>query len=486
MQKVLFVSSEAYPLMKTGGLADVSASLPAALKILGCAVRVLIPGYPDALNAIKRTKRRKIAQLTIGEETVTLWQTPIKGADVTYWVAECPAFSDRTGNPYTGADGNDWPDNAERFHFFCALACQLALGQAGISWTPDVVHCNDWQTGLVPALLHNQPQRPATIFTIHNLAYQGLFPAQTRHTLALPETFWHMDSLEFYGQLSFIKGGLVYADMLTTVSPGYAGEICTSEYGCGLDGLLRARKEHLRGILNGVRYADWNPKEDPHLPAHYDAVNLENKTVCKHDLLQQLQLHTGHTDRPLLGFVGRLVEQKGIDLILHSLPWLLNQGCCVALLGSGEAELEQRLRALADEHPGQLSLTLGYDEALAHRITAGSDLFMMPSRFEPCGLNQMYSLCYGTLPVVHSVGGLKDTVFDPNDFPMDKANGFSFNRPTPESFQHALRRALTSYRNPENWRCLQANGMAGDYSWQNSARAYMNVYQSALDQSREC
>lgn len=483
MHKILFATSEAYPLIKTGGLADVSASLPAALTALGCQVRVLVPGYPQALEVIKKSfGRRKIAQLTIGDTPVTLWQTPVRNADITFWVAECSAFSNRSGNPYTDDNDLDWSDNAERFYLFCELTRRLSLAEAGLRWKPDLVHCNDWPTALTPALLHQHPQRPATVFTIHNLAYQGLFPPETRHRLGLSETFWHMHSLEFYGQLSFIKGGLIYADRLTTVSPSYAQEIRTEEYGCGLDGVLRARGEHLSGILNGVHQADWNPRSDPHLAAHYHAGDLSNKARCKQSLVQELGLHVGHEGQPLIGFIGRLVEQKGIDLILGSLPWLLAQGCRVALLGSGAPELEQRLDALARKHPGQLSLTLCYDEALAHRITAGSDLFMMPSRFEPCGLNQMYSLLYGAPPVVHSIGGLKDTVFDADAFPIDQANGFTFNEPTPESFMQALRRALNRYQNSAHWQRLQVNGMAVDYSWQHSARAYMDVYDSALEQ----
>ncbi len=483
MHKILFASSEAYPLIKTGGLADVSASLPAALTALGNQVRVLVPGYPQALDVIKKSfGRRRIAQLTIGTTAVTLWQTPVKNADITFWVAECSAFSTRSGNPYTDENDRDWSDNAERFHLFCELTRRLALGDVGLRWQPDVVHCNDWPTALAPALLHGHSNRPATVFTIHNLAYQGLFPAETRHELGLPETFWHMHSLEFYGQLSFIKGGLIYADRLTTVSPSYAGEIRTEQHGCGLDGVLRDRGEHLSGILNGVHQADWDPETDPHLPANYHADDLRNKARCKQNLVRELRLDVGREEQPLVGFIGRLVEQKGIDLIVEILPWLIAQGCRVALLGSGTPELEQRLDALARQHPGQVSLTLTYDEALAHRITAGVDLFMMPSRFEPCGLNQMYSLLYGTPPVVHSIGGLKDTVFDADEFPMDQANGFSFNEPTPESFLQALRRALNLYQDPAHWQRLQVNGMKVDYSWQHSARAYMDVYDSALEQ----
>lgn len=483
MHKILFATSEAYPLIKTGGLADVSASLPAALTALGHQVRVLVPGYPEALKVMKQHfGRRKIAQLTIGETPVTLWQTPVKNAEIIFWVAECSAFSDRSGNPYTDENDLDWSDNAERFYLFSELTRRLALAEAGLRWKPDVVHCNDWPTALAPALLHEHPQRPATVFTIHNLAYQGLFPAETRHRLGLSETFWHMHSLEFYDQLSFIKGGLIYADRLTTVSPSYAEEIRTEDYGCGLDGVLRARGKHLSGILNGVHQADWNPQTDPHLPARYHVGDLSNKALCKQHLVQELGLQVGREEQPLIGFIGRLVEQKGIDLIVESLPWLLAQGCRVALLGSGTPELEQRLDALARKHPGQMSLALNYNEALAHRITAGSDIFMMPSRFEPCGLNQMYSLLYGTPPVVHSIGGLKDTVFDVDEFPIDQANGFSFNEPTPESFLQALGRALKHYQNSAHWQRLQVNGMAVDYSWQHSARAYINVYDSALEQ----
>lgn len=483
MHKILFATSEAYPLIKTGGLADVSASLPAALTALGCQVRVLVPGYPAALEVIKKSfGRRKIAQLTIDGTLVTLWQTPVKNADITFWVAECSVFSERSGNPYTDENDRDWTDNAERFYLFCELTRLLALAQAGLRWKPDVVHCNDWPTALAPALLHRHSQRPATVFTIHNLAYQGLFPAQTRHRLGLSETFWNMHSLEFYGKLSFIKGGLIYADRLTTVSPNYAEEIRIEEYGCGLDGVLRARENHLSGILNGVHQADWNPQADPHLPAHYHAGDLSNKALCKQNLVQELGLHVGDKEHPLISFIGRLVEQKGIDLILDSLPDLLAQGCRVALLGSGTPELEQRLDALARKHRGQMSLSLDYNEALAHRITAGSDIFMMPSRFEPCGLNQMYSLLYGTVPVVHNIGGLKDTVFDVDEFPIDQANGFSFNEPTPESFLQALRRAINLYQNPAHWQRLQVNGMAVDYSWHHSARAYIDVYDSALEQ----
>lgn len=483
MHKVLFATSEVYPLIKTGGLADVSASLPAALTALGCQVRVLVPGYPQALEVIKKHfGRRKIAQLTIGDTPVTLWQTPVKNADITFWVAECSAFSDRSGNPYTDENDQDWSDNAERFHLFCELTRRLGLAEAGLRWKPDVVHCNDWPTALAPALLHRHRRRPATVFTIHNLAYQGLFPAETRHQLDLSETFWHMDSLEFYGQLSFIKGGLVYADRLTTVSPSYAEEVRAEAYGCGLDGVLRAREEHLVGILNGVDQADWNPASDAHLPANYHVNDLRNKSLCKQSLLQELGLHLGRDDQPLVGFIGRLVEQKGIDLIVECLPWLLAQGCRIAVLGSGSPELEQRLNTLANKHRGQMSLTLSYNEAMAHRITAGSDIFLMPSRFEPCGLNQMYSLLYGTPPVVHSIGGLKDTVFDADEFAIDKANGFSFSEPTPERFLQALRRALNGYQDSAHWQRLQVNGMAVDYSWQHSARAYMDVYDSALEQ----
>ena len=479
MIRVLFVTSEVYPVIKTGGLADVSASLPEALCRQDHDVHILLPGYPAALAAAKSAGTRRKAQLRIGFYPVTLWQTRLPDSAVALWLVECGPLFDRPGNPYQNEDGGDWWDNAHRYHLFARVAAMMALGQAGLNWVPDVVHCNDWQTGLVPVLMDSCQKRPATVFTIHNLAYQGLFSHEAFRALGLPDSLWRYDRLEFHGQLSFIKGGLVFSDHLTTVSPGYAEEILQPPLGCGLDGLLRHRSPFLTGILNGIDTRQWDPESDPYLIHHYGPDDLPNKRLCRADLQKQAGLG-GSAEGPLLGFIGRMVEQKGIDLLLSVLPDFLDRGCQAVLLGSGMHEYEEAALELAEQYPGRLSVTLGYDEALAHRITAGADIFIMPSRFEPCGLNQMYSLRYGTIPVVHGVGGLKDTVFDPDTTGMNRANGFTFDKPEPGKLSAALDRALAAFNRTKAWRQLQRNGMAGDYSWQTRAREYIDIYRQIL------
>lgn len=478
MTRVLFASSEVYPLVKTGGLADVSASLPEALCQLGYDVHILLPGYPAAMSATKAAGAEQIARFTIDGFTVGLVQTRLPGTAVTLLLVDCPPFFEREGNPYQNDQGVDWPDNPQRFKLFAQAGARIALGQAGLSWCPEIVHCNDWQSALIPVFLENQPERPGTVFTIHNLAYQGLFPRETFDRLGLPESLWRYDQLEFHGQVSFIKGGLTFSDRITTVSPGYAEEIQTPELGYGLDGLLRYRRPQLSGILNGIDTRIWNPEEDAHLDAHYGPGHLKNKRLCQSQLREALGL--APDGAALLGFIGRLVEQKGLDWLLSVIPPLLERGCQFALLGSGEPRFEHPLEQLARKWPAQVALKLGYDESLAHRITAGCDLFLMPSRFEPCGLNQMYSLRYGTIPVVHSVGGLRDTVFDPSDTGIDNANGFCFRSPDSLSFLEAIERALDCHKNRKAWRRLQDNGMAGDYSWTQSAAHYGELYQGIL------
>ncbi|MCH8497598.1 MAG: glycogen synthase GlgA [Marinobacter sp.] len=479
VKRVLFVTSELYPLVKTGGLADVSASLPRALSGLGLDIRILLPGYPAAMTTARQLGSKKLATLTTGGHAMTLWQTRLPDSDVPLWLLDSPALFDRHGGPYQNPLGQDWPDNAQRFHQFALAACQLALGQGSLNWQPDLVHCNDWQTALIPALLHGHRARPATLFTIHNLAYQGVFDASTFWQLGLPPPLWHMDGLEFYGQLAFIKGGIMFADQLSTVSPRYSEEIQQPQFGWGLDGALRHRHDRLHGILNGIDDEIWNPATDPHLAAHYHRDDLSGKAVCKQDLQRQLGLPV-RAEIPLLAFVGRLVEQKGVDLIDAVLPGLKDLGCQVALLGSGQPQLERILLEWQHRHPSQISVTLGYDEPLAHQLTAGADMLLMPSRFEPCGLNQLYALKYGTPPIVHGVGGLRDTVFDPTQYTARKANGFSFEPATGEAFWQALERALTLYRQPRHWLRLQRRGMAADASWRRSASDYTRLYRKAL------
>lgn len=478
MIRVLFATSEVYPLVKTGGLADVSASLPEALCRLGYDVQILLPGYPAAIKAARQAGSRRKSRFRVGQYEVSLWQTRLPGTAVTLWLVDCPPLFERPGNPYQNEEGQDWWDNAHRFELFAKVGAMMAVGEAGVNWRPDLVHCNDWQTGLIPVFLEHYSHRPGTVFTIHNLAYQGIFSHDTFRSLGLPDSLWQWDRLEFYGQLSFIKGGLVFSDRITTVSPEYAKEIQTAEFGNGLDGVLRHRQRWLTGILNGIDTRVWNPEEDPELFFHYGRDHLKNKAQCQARLQQELGLDVN--GGPLLGFIGRLVEQKGVDWLISVMPELLDRGCQFVLLGSGEARFEEPLKKLARQWSGQMSLTLGYDEGLSHRITAGCDIFLMPSRFEPCGLNQMYSLRYGTIPVVHAVGGLADTVRDPENVGHLKATGFRFDQASAQGLLAAVIRSLEYYRNRKRWRRLQENGMGADYSWKERARSYGNLYQSIL------
>lgn len=479
MTRILFASSEATPLAKTGGLADISGSLPAALKALRQGVRLVLPAYPAALSRIGKT--RKVARLTINDDVVELLEGRMPDSGVTVWLVDSPSHFDREGGPYVDNQGNDWPDNAQRFTLFCRVIVELAMDRAGLNWRPEVLHCNDWQTALVPALLSLEDERPASVFSIHNLAYQGRFPYETFQQLGLPAKLWHYSGLEFYGELSMIKGGLAYADRLTTVSPTYAREICTPGLGHGLEGLLNYRCDHLSGILNGVDYTVWNPTLDPLIAAHYSADNLAPKQENKRAL--QLQLGLPVLDAtPLLGLVSRFVEQKGIDLLLDIAPELLAEGVQLVMLGSGERSLERAVRQLAQRNPRQVAAHIGYDEVLAHRIEAGADMFLMPSRFEPCGLNQLYSLRYGTLPVVHRTGGLADTVVhtDAASLADGSATGFVFEHTNAKGLLWAVHQALDCYRKQDCRPQVIHNAMRQDFSWQKSARMYLAVYRQAI------
>ncbi len=475
MTQVLFASSEAHPLMKTGGLGDVANSLPRALLKLKVGIRLLLPAYHDTLVQAQETGVKPLCEIRVDGEQVRLLQTRLPGTRITVWLVEHSSFSSRPGNPYCSVAGEDWPDNHWRFLLFCKVARLIALNKVGLGWQPDIVHGSDWQTGMIFPLLQNDAPRPATVFTIHNLAYRGLFPHHQFLELGLPHSFWHPDALEFYGQLSFIKGGLVYADNVNAVSPSYAEEVKTPEFGCGLDGVLRARGNDFVGILNGINTEEWNPGKDPHLAETYNRRTISKKRQNKLDLQQRLGL-TPSAERPLLGFIGRLVEQKGVDLLLQIMPQILGRlNCQVAILGSGMPHYQQQLQLMAEAHPGQLSLTLGYSEALAHRIEAGVDIFLMPSMFEPCGLNQMYSLRYGTPVVAHAVGGLKDTIHCYSQH-GDKATGFLFDQATGDALLKSIEQALQCFGNEKLWRQLQLNGMSQDFSWDQSAQRYLQIY----------
>ena len=479
--KILFAASEAHPLVKTGGLGDVAGALPRALLDAGLDVRLVLPNYAGSAERLKGAGTITEFPVHGRAAPARLIEGRMPGSRLPVWLVDAPEFFAREGHPYMAPNGQDWPDNAQRFTWFSRAVVELAQNRAGLGWRADLVHANDWQTGLVPALLSLEPDRPATLFTIHNLAYQGLFDAGMLHALDLPPEWWSMHALEFHGRLSFIKGGLVFADWLSTVSPTYAREITTPAFGCGLEGLLAARRDRLSGILNGVDYRIWNPARDPFLPAHYNRKSLEGKAACKAALQKEMGLPR-KPDVPLFAHIGRLVEQKGVDLILECLSLFRRNRMQLVVLGSGDPALESALRAAKATFPRRIGIHIGYDEGLAHRIEAGADAFLMPSRFEPCGLNQLYSLRYATPPIVHRTGGLADTVVDADDAHIaDRtATGFVFDEPTPAALRAAWRRALKLYRQPRLWRRIQKTGMRQDFSWQRSAGEYIALYQRLL------
>ncbi len=479
MSKVLYISSEAFPLIKTGGLADVAGSLPVALLKESQDVRLLLPAYSQVLDKISSSKL--VAEYTYYNLPVQILETKLPGSNVIVWLVDCPVLFNRPGGPYADSNGQAWPDNALRFAVFCHAAVDISLNKLGLNWQPDVSHCNDWQTGLVPALLSLQPERPVTIFTIHNLAYQGVFDRQTFNDLHLPVELWHMHGVEFYDYFSFIKGGLAYADKITTVSPSYAREILQPEFGYGLDGLLQNRVHHLSGILNGIDEKHWNPGTDIHLAQKYNRRSLSKKPLNKIALQKQLSLPVD-ANIPMIGMISRLVQQKGLDIILPSLPSLLTMPVQLVILGTGEAHYEQQLIEWANRHTERFKVIIGYDETLSHMIEAASDIYLMPSTFEPCGLNQMYSLRYGTLPIATNVGGLADTVVNASKENIEDgtANGFILKNQTAPALLAAVQHALSLYQQPQLWRQLQTNAMSEDFSWVSSADHYISLYQQAL------
>ena len=485
MSKILYVTSEAVPLIKTGGLADVCGALPIALSNLGNEVYLMLPAYPQAKAKLKKPTLASHLYIPGLPGRVNLLQGKLPDSEVKVLLVDyAPAF-EREGNPYLDVDGEPWKDNAERFALLARAAQQVALNQAGLNWQPEIVHCNDWQTGLVPALLHDESPRPATLFTIHNLAYQGLFPEETFNALALNPSLWSPTALEFYSQLSFIKGALVFADRITTVSPNYAKEIQTSDFGCGLQGLLRYRSNVLSGIVNGIDETVWNPQTDPLIAHNYSAEELNYKTDNKSNLQKRFKLPLS-VDHMVLGFIGRLVEQKGIDLICNIIDRLITLPVQLVILGSGEKRFETALKKAAEKYPQQIGVYIGYDEQLAHQIEAGADAFLMPSKFEPCGLNQMYSLRYGTMPIVNNVGGLADTVKDatPANLNHKQATGVVFYQPTELALYDAVSRTYELYNKPQIWTDIIITGMNQSFNWEASANQYIKLYQSAIESRR--
>ena len=475
MKKILFVTSEAHPLIKTGGLADVCGSLPKALTELSQDIRLILPNY-QALKASENVKF--LTSVRIDNRNINILETLMPDSQVIVWLVDYPAYYNYPGNPYVDEQGEPWSNNAERFGLFCRIVTEVAMNRINQDWQPDVVHCNDWQSGLVPAFLSLEEGRPSTVFTIHNMAYQGLFPLTSALVLNLPGQLWHPAGLEFHGMLSFIKGGLVYADYITTVSPTYALEIQTAEFGYGLEGLLEHRKEFLGGIINGIDLDQWDPEKDPNIFQCYSAKTLGKKLLNKTALQAKLGLPI-EEHIPIFGLIGRLVEQKGIDLLLDCFSEMITMKLQFVLLGSGDKVFEKQLQEFAELYPDKIAIKIGYDEALAHLIEAGADAFLMPSRFEPCGLNQMYSQRYGTVPIVRKTGGLADTVIDalPETLGNQTATGIVFNEASPSALLEAIKRTLILYSMPDSWKKIQVNAMGKDFSWQRSAKQYLELYQ---------
>jgi starch synthase len=476
--RVLAVASEIYPMVKTGGLADVVGALPGALKADGIETRTLVPGYPEVVNALAGVQELLHWPQFFGGE-IRLLGGSHHSLDLL--VLDAPHLFARPGNPYLTPEGVDWPDNGVRFAALSRMAAEIGQG-AIAGFVPEIVHAHDWQAGLAPAYLRysNRPS-PGTVMTVHNMAYQGKFPQHMLRDLGLPAQSFTIHGLEYYGMISFLKAGLQFADRITTVSPSYAIEIQTDAGGMGLGGLLRERSQLLRGILNGIDTTVWDPETDPHIAARFSRDDLKRRSPNKAALQRRLGLDPT-PQALLLGVISRLSWQKGLDLLLQALPTILGEGMQLALLGSGDLDLQARYQAAAQANPGQIGVCIGYDEALAHLIQAGTDALLVPSRFEPCGLTQLCALRYGAVPIVSRVGGLANSVID-----LDEAGsaggaptGFTFAPVTPEQLGLALRRASLAFQDQQTWQALQHNGMAKDVSWRNRASCYAALYRELV------
>jgi starch synthase len=473
---IAFVASECVPFSKTGGLADVVGALPKALANLGHQISVYIPRYrptrPYEPQLVVRSitvpfdDQYRFCSVVTGENT----------AGVRHYFIDYPAYFEREG--LYGTPSGDYPDNAERF----ALFCRAALEASKILGVPHVFHCHDWQSALVPVLLRTvYAQDPAfrevsTLLTVHNIGYQGLFPPEILPLLMLPWDLFTISRLEYFGQVNFLKGGLVMADAISTVSRKYAQEIQTSEYGFGLEGVLRTRNSNVAGILNGVDYNEWSPETDKYIAANFSAEDLSGKKKCKQDLLAQFGIANTETELPVIGIVSRFAEQKGFDLISQIVDRLAREEMILTVLGSGDASYEEMFRRLQRHYPHKIAVKIAYDNKLAHKVEAGADMFLMPSHYEPCGLNQIYSLKYGTVPIVRATGGLDDTI-EPWDPRTGKGTGFKFVEYSGEALLATVKRALEDFRDRASWQQLMRNGMAKDFSWAASAREYSKVYE---------
>jgi starch synthase len=477
--RILHVAAEIYPLVKTGGLADVVAALPPALVKRGLDARLVLPGLPGILNGMTRLKPVVRIGPVFGAAAVTLLIGRLPDSGLLAYVIDAPFLYRREGNTYVAPDGQDWSDNHRRFALLGWVAAHLAAGELDADWRPDLVHAHDWHAGLVSLYMAQNPGlRTPTVFTIHNMAFQGNFPMDCLAELALPVRKLTPGGIEFHGQISFMKAALVYSNKITTVSPTYAREIRTAEFGYGLEGVLRDRGDDLSGILNGVDYAVWNP-DDPDIVKPYGVDDLKGKEACKFALQGELGLSRQAT-APLFVVVSRLFLQKGMDLLLAALPVLLGEGAQLAVLGTGDGDLETGFRTAAAANPANVAVFVGYDEAMAHRFIAGGDVLLVPSRFEPCGLTQLYALRYGALPLVRRVGGLADTVVDatPENIGSDRATGFVFSEALSQALGVRIREACALYRDQSRWRQVQRRAMVQDFSWDDSAANYEALYRS--------
>jgi starch synthase len=479
--KILLASSEVFPYSKTGGLADMAGALAKYLAAAGEEVVAVTPLYPSVREKVPKFGKPALrVKLPLGRQVVAadiLQLQPMEGL-VMYFIDQ-PHFYDRPALYSTG--GQDYPDNAERFVFFSKCVAHIARHP---SWTPDIVHSHDWQTGLVSLFIAHQhwqdgwARPPRTCFTIHNLAYQGIFPTAKYELTNLPWQYFNPKGVEFHGYMNCLKAGIVYSDLLTTVSPRYAQEITTPEFGCGLDGVLRERQDSLFGILNGVDYSEWKTTGNPYLKHSYTQDNLSAKKAAKLDLQKELGLPE-NDQVPLFGTIGRLVDQKGMDILLGGLEEMLGSNLQFVLLGSGEPRFEAAFLDLAERHPTKVAVKIGYDHGLSHRIEAGCDFFLMPSRFEPCGLNQMYSLRYGTIPIVRETGGLHDSVTGPNE-DIQVADGIKFSEYSPGALAKAIRKALVLFAHPDLLEHFRRNAMEADFSWTRTALEYVELFERLL------
>ncbi len=484
--RVLHVAAEVFPLVKTGGLADVVAALPVAQAEQGADVRLLLPGYPAVMESVRGTRTVIDIGACFGALRVRLLLGRMPGTGLPVYVIDAPYLYRRAGGPYQAPDGEEWPDNLQRFALLGWVASHLAADDADPAWVPDIVHAHDWHAAMSCAFVaEHLPTRAASIFTVHNLAFQGLFPMHDWSLLGLASRLMSPSGLEYHGQLSFMKAGLKFADRITTVSPTYAQEIATHEFGCGLDGVIRGRGAAVSGILNGIDEAVWNPATDAAIAQRYDAERLAGKLACRRALQAELGLVVDEAAL-LLVVVSRLTSQKGMDLLLAALPELLAHGVQLAVQGTGDPALEAAFRMAEQAHPGRVQVHIGYDEARAHRLVAGADVIAVPSRFEPCGLTQLYGLRYGTLPLVRRVGGLADTVVDADEAGLreGRATGLVFDAATPKALAQAALRAVGLKRQTDVWRGLMRTGMSQSLAWTQPARDYLALYADALAQRR--